>query len=470
MQGNNKQSFGQIVSSFFMTGFFKKGQVLAGIFASACVLLGSFPVAQASVNVLAHPLGIHDHSTRAYVHRKETPARPSHRLKAPTLNSQLPLIKSGLNAYDTTPLGTRTPLILIHGIGGDNNRLFDWVRFLRFASQQTAFAQRHKIYLYHYDSCRSVPIISQDLQRQLTGFIQEQGGRPIKILAYSEGGLLTRNALQDPYLNEHVQEVLAIATPFHGSPLANPAWMRSQIADESIFSLVRIGIRQAYAITGHLYPDFQQDFHWDNFDGALTAAQMDRKLMTGPPVDYALAHKQNFITYGSFFGMDIDPGILKDELSLTIPLPKERPSFGNLFKKNLLFSLIRNNIGRLPLAKAEPDKSVAIVDGQAISDEAPASLMMFNDGISPISSSLWLGRYLPSPEKAVSSKILPASSLWAVLRSLRGKNKVRLFAGLDHRNWMDGNTRTGKAELHDLLNPDGGPHNVFEWILHDLMS
>jgi pimeloyl-ACP methyl ester carboxylesterase len=392
------------------------------------------------------------------------------------LASQFQVIKNGLQSYDASPLRSRTPIVLIHGIGGNNNRLFDWVRFLNFVSQQKIFTEKYKVYLYHYDSTRSVPVISLNMQHQLTDFIKNVGGKPIKVLAYSEGGLLIRNALQDTYLNDKVKSVITIATPFHGSPLANPAWMRSQINSGSIFSIVRMGINPAYTITGRMYPDFEKDFHWDNFDGALGSILNNPKLATNPSVDYALAHKQNFITYGSFFGIDVDPNILKKELNLSIPIPKERASFRNVFRKNLLFSLIRNNIGKLPLAKleklekAEPDKAEKALKDSPL-DETSLSMMMLNDGISPISSSLWLGRYIPlDAASGLPKKRLPTSSLWDVLRSLRGKNKVRLFAGLDHRNWMEGTTRTGKAELHDLLNPESGPHNVFEWILKDLMG
>jgi hypothetical protein len=41
---------------------------------------------------------------------------------------------------------------------------------------------------------------------------------------------------------------------------------------------------------------------------------------------------------------------------------------------------------------------------------------------------------------------------------------------MDHRNWMDGTTRTGESEIRDLLNPDEPPRTIFAWIVYDLMS
>src|SRR5690606_36151847 len=98
-----------------------------------------------------------------------------------------------------------------------------------------------------------------------------------------------------------------VATPFHGSPLANPEWLRQQIKTESPFSLVRIGQRLAYNITGRLYPSFKEDFHWDNFDGAIPAEQYSRHYPNAVKTDYALARKEKFVTYGSYFGMEVNP-------------------------------------------------------------------------------------------------------------------------------------------------------------------
>lgn len=427
-------------------------------------------------------------------------------------------VSSGFEAFDNSTLGNRTPLVLIHGIGGTESRLFHWENFLSFVASKRDFQAKYKIYLYHYDSTQSVPNISRDLQATLKGFVGALGGRKIKILAYSEGGLLTRNALQDAYLDEHTEEVLAIATPFHGSPLANPEWIQAQVKTDSPLSLVRLFQKIAYNITGRRYPSFKQDFHWDNFDGAIPAEQYVKNNGPSVKTDYALAKKTNFVTYGSYFGLDVDPAVLPRELGLKTAIPKERPMPGNLLRKNFLFSLVRNNIGKLPLAnklipsrapeevaKQVPAKPVDAVVGlkPSIVDTeqdatlmlalaktaeaspvesqtfpalaspsshkvvlAPVSMMMFNDGISPISSTLWLGRYT----KVANGSSIPVDKLWSTLKSLKGNKNVRLFAGLDHRNWMDGTTRTGEPSIQDLLNPDEPPRTVFEWIIYDLMS
>ncbi len=415
-------------------------------------------------------------------------------------------VRSGLNGYDASPLGNRTPLILIHGIGASAGTEFNWERFLDVANKDSNLMSRYKIYLYHYDSSRSVPDISNNLQLTLKHFIEAHQEKPIKILAYSEGGLLTRNALQDPYLDRHTDEVITIATPFHGSPLANPDWVRQQIKTESRFSLMRMSQKLAYGITKKLYPSFKEDFHWDNFDGALPAEQLAQSATAISSKDYALANKKRFVTYGSYFGLEVDPALMSEKLDNAAHTPKEKVMVGNLFRRNVLFSVVRHTIAKLPLATGRPtpgsettkadapliNQTVASNAMVAIADNSgkpttltPAinapgassgtpyaqtppriSMMMFNDGISPISSTLWLGRYISTQQGAAIS----TDKLWETLKKLKGNSNTRLFAGMDHRNWMDGTTRTGQDQIQDLLNPNEPPRTIFGWIIYDLMS
>jgi pimeloyl-ACP methyl ester carboxylesterase len=419
-------------------------------------------------------------------------------------------VRSGLNGYDTSPLGNRTPLILIHGIGASAGTDFNWERFLEVANKDSKLISRYKIYLYHYDSSRSVPDISNNLKLTLRHFIETHQEKPIKILAYSEGGLLTRNALQDPYLDHHTDEVITIATPFHGSPLANPDWVRQQIKTESRFSLMRMGQKLAYGITKKLYPSFKEDFHWDNFDGALPAEQLAQSATATSRKEYALANKKRFVTYGSYFGLEVDPALIAEKLDSTAQTPREKVLVGNLFRRNVLFSVVRHTIAKLPLASArsaaetEAHGNGPVRVSQAAANQSsnhamlaiadtnhnsasltpavnPAdrpvasaktqsppriSMMMFNDGISPISSTLWLGRYISTQQGVAIS----TEKLWETLKKLKGNSNTRLFAGMDHRNWMDGTTRTGQAEIQDLLNPNEPPRTIFGWIIYDLMS
>jgi len=455
----------------------------------------------------------------------------------PSLSAELNQLPPNLYAYDTSPLGDRTPVILVHGIGGEDlEDAFHWKSFLTFTETRPDFQKRFKIYLFKYDTVRSVPEGSASFRKTLKEFLAGTDA-PIKVVGYSEGGLLVRNALQDPLINARVKKVITIATPFHGSPLATPQWFAQQLDTEPALSPMRMSQHFAYWVAYKKHPSFAADFQWDNFDSAISVDDYKKMNGRGEIDGFALASRDNFITYGSYFGQHVvDPtGELPKELGVTHALPKEKAQFKNLFRQNVLFSFVNKNLSKVTrvVTGKKPEKTiddnliaVALVPERAqntmptpdraqnmapaldmppvggMADMAPVatlpdmaptpdvqptaealalrvektdvveedsdntSLTAYNDGISPISSSLWLGRFMPN----FSTLKHPVSKLWAALKSLKGTGQARLFAGIDHRNWMDGETRTETPAVRDLLNPDENPRTVFDWILFDLMS
>ncbi len=441
------------------------------------------------------------------------PIGPENELDNVSVTQKLTLGK--LLPYQPDPLGNRIPLVLVHGIGAEDDEYYHWEEFLKFIDRDPEFHERFKVYLFRYDSNRSVPELSLALRDSLKQYLQGlENERPIRIVAYSEGGLLTRNALQDGWLNDRTEQVITIATPFHGSPLANPDWMRQQAKSDSIFSPVRLSMDFAYWITRRMYPSFEADFQWDNFDQAIATEEFETFNGRNELKGYNLEKKKNFITYGSYFGRGIDPDhILPKALGIEEPLPKEKFKLKQLFSKSFLFTLVRDNIADLPLAHVlkkdqtttgaeayvvgevvdessvspatmsgtmlatrvdEPTLLISVADQSSAQAPAPAPspayiyqpLMTYNDGISPISSTLWLGRYTPNFDHVKN----PVHKAWAALKSIQGTSVARLFKGLDHRNWMEGGTRMETDELTDLLNPDEPPRTVFEWLVFDLMS
>lgn len=411
----------------------------------------------------------------------------------------------------------RTPVILIHGIGAETDRnYFNWARFLEFTDGKPEFQKLYKVYLYRYDTTQSVPNLSKGLQEDLREFITSLHGRKMRILAYSEGGLLTRNVMQDPVINAHTERVITIATPFHGSPLANPDWVKEQLKEESSFSAVKMTNGLSYWIAKKKYPTFEKDFQWDNFDKALSEETVEPVNQLSS--DFVNAYSNKLITYGSYFGgSEVDPtGELPKALGLAKPLPKEKAHFRMPWSRHLMFTLIRKNISRLPLAylpfhKKNSPKEIGtsgqvaqnaqelVIQGDQITklpkdmeqevlamtattvdtpetaavvkalDQAAEEflpLMLYNDGISPISSSLWLGRFTTAQQQTLN----PTGQMWQALKGLQSKNCARLLPGLDHRDWMDGTTRFNTNSLPDLLHPAEAPRSTFDWLLLDLTA
>ncbi|MBY0402402.1 MAG: hypothetical protein K2X66_00750, partial [Cyanobacteria bacterium] len=163
----------------------------------------------------------------------------------------------------------KQPLILVHGLNGETVKLFHWKDFLRAAENKPGFQERYQVYLYRYDSRQSLEALGAEFQQHLKPLIESPNPLPLEILAYSQGGLISRIALKNPEICSHTDKVISLATPFHGSPLANPSWLRRQLQSLQSFSVIKFTQRIAYWVTGRLYPEFEADFHWDNFDQAL---------------------------------------------------------------------------------------------------------------------------------------------------------------------------------------------------------
>jgi hypothetical protein len=386
---------------------------------------------------------------------------------------------------------SRPVLFLVHGIAGENDRTFHWGTFLQWAARHSSLTRHYRILLLRYDSNQSVAAITQSVHQLLLAWAHRNPAPELRFIGYSEGGIICRNVLRDPVLLARTARLITIASPFHGTPLATPAWMRAQFQADSMLNPVRLTAGISYRVARQRYPSFQQDFRWDNFDNAMPETVRGVELplpeLRQPnAMDELLARK--LVTYGGFFGADrIEEAALLSSLSVEARLPQEGRRADTLFSKHFLFSLVRRNIARVPLqtrfsvqdslASGPHTPSVASQPSpfrvkplmmMAQAAQPPSTpLSVFNDGMCPVSSSLWLGRMLPKLAQKLTS---PLTLSWHALSSLRGQRTARLFAGMDHRDWMDGSTRSGQRHLQDLLNPDQPQRSVFEWLAADLST
>ncbi len=378
-----------------------------------------------------------------------------------------------LSEYQSTELNHRTPLFLIHGIGGRESNHYRWESFLQYTQTHPEFQKRFKIYLFQYDTSQSVSDISQSIQKSLRAYISENNHPEFRVLAFSEGGLVYRNVMQDPVIYQHTEKVITVASPFQGSPLANQTWLRKQLKENTPFSLMRLTQKLSHAIAKKMHPNFEQDFHWDQTESSTPRVHQRY---------FALKNHNNFITYGSYFG--VTPTYhekLFQSLEVKEAPPKEPSRLKNLFSKHAVFRLVQRNLSAIPIQikqklakKIRRQKSkrksiasdtsavtlMAVEETHYDNSSTDLPMLIYNDGISPISSSLWLNRYKNA------SKAQP----WNALKSLKGKQKARLFHSIDHANWMEGHNLSKEAKLSDLLNPDEPSRTIFEWFIFDLTS
>ncbi|MBY0403027.1 MAG: hypothetical protein K2X66_03955, partial [Cyanobacteria bacterium] len=157
----------------------------------------------------------------------------------------------------------------------------------------------------------------------------------------------------------------------------------------------------------------------------------------------------------------------------------------SISKMPLVYHVIRTKVLRIPtvastLPRLESEKvneDASPVSNSPSKDMPP--MMAYNDGISPISSTLWLGRELKSKTVSQNDSSQPIKSnisqnmeslLWDALLRLKQNHQARVFSGLDHRDWTDNSTRTETLKIKDLLQPELPEQTAFEWILLDLMG
>lgn len=160
----------------------------------------------------------------------------------------------------------KLPLILIYGIrlstifgyqiGGDEAT---WDGFLEYFVSQPALLQHFKPYVFFYDSLWSnstTPIFDAGAQLRdaLHQKYQDPGpdsfaGKPVVIVAHSMGGLVARSFMQHhwfpdgPQGGERVLRLITLATPHHGTPVANDP---------------------LHLFDPDQWGDFVQDLQWDN--------------------------------------------------------------------------------------------------------------------------------------------------------------------------------------------------------------
>ena len=175
---------------------------------------------------------------------------------------------------DASPLGTRTPLVLVHGLGGGPE---GWETFLHAYQQNAAWRALFKPYSFNYSTAalevaldpsapRTISAVGAALRAQLQAYYDKPvtapdfgfGKKRVVILAHSMGGLVARAMMQEQVFadglrgGDKVLHLITLSTPHHGTPLADAA--------------VKLGL-PAIAEISDTWPGFIADSTWTNYDG-----------------------------------------------------------------------------------------------------------------------------------------------------------------------------------------------------------
>ena len=126
---------------------------------------------------------------------------------------------SSLTAVDENPLGSKIPLILIHGYKGKTITGY-WQNFISYFNSNTSLTSKYKLYEFKYDSDKiSDTEIGLALKNNIGALSDFAGGKSFVIMAHSMGGLVARSYMQEQGESERIIKIITLATPDHGSPL-----------------------------------------------------------------------------------------------------------------------------------------------------------------------------------------------------------------------------------------------------------
>jgi hypothetical protein len=405
--------------------------------------------------------------------------------------------------FNKSPLGERTPVILLPGRAQEYQRNAWWLMLQWATEADPDFIKRFKLYVYVYDS-------NDPLSKQANGFIHDfkarfanrlvANNKPTVLVTYSLGGLIGKEAMTDPAIFNGVHTMFAIGVPFHGSPIFERDWFGYYLNTRHFSPLRRALDQSAYKVylsdKGNLTPGMR----WDNFDRSLARFDLANETTLGRPLyQQAKAHRINKVLG------QLD-GNIANRLTTTLPantLLSQPPLMLALKQKTFVYASYMNNprvrkfnqsnkpsnpLQGLPhlverSATALPSlffgslfpiyvfsvhwvlqfTNDQLANLPTYTPEAPfgfnTHLYAYNDGVVPLSSAL----FLPPASK-------PYYGNADELAKALDVKDARIFAGLDHIELGEYTNNPKNIIIPDLLHPTLGKRSPNAWLLHDIKA
>lgn len=383
--------------------------------------------------------------------------------------------KGEIFQLDRTALNGRKVLLFVHGGGAEKRPFFRWGKLVHALKADPEFSKRFKIYFYRYDSDARLAQTTPQLKEAILQLRQKAGVNQISLLCLSMGGNLAQRAMLDSAVESAVDLVFCLGTPFHGSPLFSSDWFKYSLNSQWYMPWARAVHNLDYLLYFSRHHSLQEDLKWDNFDQMIPdVGKFDSELGLGPkgelsPEDDAnpeLAaineshrlNKSKFVAYGGYLvniylmhgkRKFFEETVLAPYHYLTVKLPVQ------LGREHPALRMLNMEMSNLAI---NPDAAL-------YGPPSPHSYVL-NDGITPISSSLFL-----PPELIRENPMLLEYELKSI-RDASDVHLVRVFRDMDHISFLDGKPprHFGRQEVSDQVHPEDGRQRLFQWIAHDLLQ
>jgi pimeloyl-ACP methyl ester carboxylesterase len=387
---------------------------------------------------------------------------------------QKPVVGVEIYEYDDSPIDNRQPLLMVHGLEGENKECFRWDRVCAFLAKDEAFQAKYKILMARYNTHNLLADGVPHFRNAVKDIHATFGGKKISMIALSMGGNLIQQAMIDEPTSSRVERVIAMGTPFHGSPLFASDWMRFSMAKHYRLPVMRIDNCLPYKMYFDRHRNLLSDLPWDNVDNKIPAVG-NFKFVFPYPIKGTLSptvtanrqilkfnapgavDKSKFIVYGGFLETLVASPRADNLLFTTLHYPSW-----------LIFTKVPEHCGaEHPVLRVLNEHIAHAVPGKGASSdtERGGSLYGLNDGITPLASALFL------PDSALASHEFRTKSDVQSLKHVVDVKKARVFDNIDHVTFIDGYCPRGRTPaMRDELAPAAPERSIFHWILTDVMD
>lgn len=148
---------------------------------------------------------------------------------------------------DSSLCATRYPILLLHGVGFRDHRLFNyWGRIPKELVHNGAV-----IYYGHQEGWGVLQDNAQVIKERIEQMLQENHCEKVNIIAHSKGGLDARYTIGELGVADKVASVTTICTPHHGSPLV--PFLRKM--PEGLYRMICHWIDRVFRAYGDTRPD-----------------------------------------------------------------------------------------------------------------------------------------------------------------------------------------------------------------------
>lgn len=375
--------------------------------------------------------------------------------------------------FDESPIGNRAPLLMVHGLLGEYWDGFRWRKLISHLLSDPDFSKRYKIILARYDTHALLKDIVPSFKVEAAKVSDSFGGQPLKAVALSIGGNVLQDAMRDGAFSKRIDSVLTLGTPFHGSPLFTTNWLEYSMMKHYHTPVSRLDSALPYRLYFNKHKNLVADLRWDDSDrmipdvgkfqfyvpmpisGVLSPASTTNQMVAGWN-EPGKIDKSKFTVYGAYMLSDYATADGPNELTKLLKVPYR-----------FTVTLLPEHLGREhPVLRAlNQHIARAITNSNSTTNtHGPRYTYGLNDGIAPVSSSL----YLPSAAMAglaVTQANVPS------LKGMLDVKRARLFKNIDHLTFIDDYHPLGAAEaLKDELEPELAARSIFDWIKSDLLA